>query len=241
MTIPSFAGGVLGTPMSVLGKPLNSGGINAYLLKIMKPERGYTRQELIEKVVTQHQQAGGLPVDASSRITKGQFKKALNTLKKQGLVVNPERNHWRLAKIDPETLDALPVEYELEAEAARLAEVRIGDGAEAVYGWYFPAYRKLADLEGADRWPIKVGSTARDVHGRLDESVGMAPERPALGFVLRVDRAGRWERFIQSALALDGQKIEDAIGDEWFNTSLTELQNLVSEKMAKIKAQENSR
>ena len=68
----------------------------------------------------------------------------------------------------------------------------------------------------------------------MEKSLGMVPERPVLGFVLKVDDASQWKRLIHSKLSLRGRRIEGAIGNEWFDVSLNELRDLASAEMAEL-------
>ncbi len=224
------AGLCLGEPMGDMnGIPLNPEHIRGYLLTLMEPGKAYKREELQEIVTLHHKGLGGKPPDVLN--PADQFKKALATLKEQGRLENPSEGFWRLSG---EGTIKLPSERNLEIDAAQNAEVVVGEGAAMIYGWYFPAYRKLAALEGKEHFPIKVSLTVRDPQKRLQESGGMAPERPVLGFVFRVDDAGQWEQLIHSKLSLKGRRIEDAIGREWFDVSLDELRELALAEMAEI-------
>ncbi len=135
----------------------------------------------------------------------------------------------------------MPIDAELEEEAALDAEVIVGDGAETIYGWYIPACRALAELKGESRFPVKVGRTIRNPLQRIRESGGMAPEMAVLGFVARVDDAGNWERWIHAELGFFALKIETAVGNDWYRTSPEELGSLVSAKLATIEAAQRAK
>ena len=62
----------------------------------------------------------------------------------------------------------------------------------------------------------------------------MAPEHPALAVELKVNDASEWERFIHSTLSLNGQRIPDALGTEWFTTSAAEIQEIYEAKMVEV-------
>ena len=227
---PFCTGLCVGTPMDDLtGIPLKPEIIKAHLLAVMEAGKTYPRDQLKQLVEERHARCSGSPSAAVSPLD--QFKKSLAIVKEHGEIDNPSTGYWRRMSDGPVEL---PVEQELEAEVAENAEVAIGRGNESVYGWYLPAYRRLAESEGKKRFPIKVGMTTRDAQQRMEKTLGMVPERPVLGFVLKVDDASQWERLIHSKLSLRGRRIEGAIGNEWFDVSLNELRDLASAEMAEL-------
>ncbi len=218
--------------MDVTGIPLTPQLIQGYLLELVEPGKPYKRGELIQLVKEQHLKVGGVLAQAD---LIGQVKHALQELRKDGRIGKPTTGYWQIPSGGPtgKTIHhegepiRKPVEYK--------AEVTIGDGVHKIYGWYYPSYRKLAALEGKDQFPIRVVRTNHDAEEQFRKSSrAMAAELPVLGFVAHVDDSGTWERFIHSSLALDGRKLEDAVGKGWFNTNLEELHEVVSLKMARI-------
>ncbi|MYF35826.1 MAG: GIY-YIG nuclease family protein [Synechococcus sp. SB0678_bin_12] len=237
--------------MDVTGIPLTPQLIQRYLLELMEPGKAYKREQLVDLVRERHLEAKGSLAKAS---LTGQVKKALQDLQRHGCVEQPVnvKGYWRIASGDltEETIEHEdeptnepvkdkdePIEEPIENEA----EITIGDGVEKIYGWYYPSYRKLATLEGKTRFPVKVGRTTGKAEQRLRESCGMAPEKPVLGFVAHVDDSSTWERFVHSSLTLDGWKLPDAVGDEWFNSNLEELHEIVSLKLAEIERAKKAR
>lgn len=109
-----------------------------------------------------------------------------------------------------------------------------GSGSEYVYGWYLPSYRELARLVGKQHFPIKVGRTTREPHERVNESAGMLPEKPVIGFLLRVDDSDLWERLFHTKLALLGRSRTVANGGEWFDTNLDELRHIAEQELVEI-------
>ncbi|KKZ10785.1 MAG: hypothetical protein TH68_09860 [Candidatus Synechococcus spongiarum 142] len=212
--------------------------IKDHLQELMKPGKPYKREELIDLVKERHLQAGGILAQAS---IISQFKKGLQMMKNNGDIENPLPRYWR---IPPNELIEEPAEHEdepVKEPAEPKVELTVGDGAEKVYGWYYPAYRKLSISEGKNRFPIKVGCTTRNAEQRVQESCGTAPEQPVLGFVAHVDESAIWERFIHSSLTLDGWKRYNSNGNEWFDTSLEELHKIVSLKLAEIERAKKAR
>ena len=217
--------------MDVSGIPLNPELIRGYIMEVLADSSPRKNEAIREEVEALHASRGGQPSLAQD--SRSQFTKALRIFKQNGQLDNPTEGYWRLIGAPPPA----PVfaEAEPEAEIAEDAEVTIGDGPESVYGWYLPAYRKLAEMEGSYHWPIKVGRTARPPGQRIEESWGMLPERPRLGFRFRCSEAGNWERFFHSRLTLSGRHLGSAIGREWFNTNLDELAGIATEGSTPIK------
>ena len=206
----------LGEPMeNVTGLPLTPALIRGYLLDMMEPEEVYGRNELREAVAQWHLDLGGVPATGDST---SQIKKALADMKKAGLVENPIIGKYRLV----ENSD-IPAEKDLEEIAQDEAEVSTGEGSQAVYGWYLPAYRELADLKGESRFAMKIGKTEQDVMKRATTHAGTAPEQPIIGFLLKDDDAAFWEGQLHSWLTRNGYHRKEAIGDEWFDTNPEEL------------------
>ena len=200
--------------------------IRGYLLKVMELGKPYTTAELWPMVDEQHSSLGGKL--AAVRDPQGRISKCLSELKREGLVDDPVRGQWQR---HPGA--GLPVEKELEDKAE--AEVEIGDGAETVYGWYLPAYRKLANFERGRHFPVKVGRTARAAAAdRIEDHMGTVPEIYKLGFKFRTDRSSVWEQFLHAHLKLHGRHIADAVGMEWFSTSPQELRTIVETKLREI-------
>ena len=227
--------------MDVTGIPLTGKIAQSHLQEMMEPGEVYKREELVRLVDAYHEENDGAPTNAKQ--SEGPVKKALAILKARGIVENPASGQYRMSSDrqgpslsgltqDPGVVD----QPEVVAAPAERAEIMLGDGAEQVYGWYLPAYRELARSKGEDRFPVKVGRTERTAEQRISESAGStAPERPVLGLLLRVDDSTTWERFIHSSLTLDGRRLPDAVGNEWFSTNLAELRDLVETKLAAIR------
>ena len=198
--------------MEVKGITLTEPFIKAWLLKLMAIGRKYDVNELFEMVTDSHLAAGGL--DSTAKHRKQQIKAALSKLKAEGLVENPEFGYWVMKSNDE--VSYLPTEKEVEEAAQETAEIIVGQGNQFVYGWYLPAYKRLAEIEGNSLWPMKVGRTADSPEKRM---MFQAPEKPKLGFLLRTDRARHWESHLHGHLHLKGKHLPEAVGTEWFMTS----------------------
>ena len=222
--------------MNVQGVPISPKQIEVYLLESMQLGTVYKRSELVEMAKTRHLSLGGVMAKANPT---QQTKKALDTLKKNRKIENVSIGCYRLPEEaprlesaenfnkKPENSHSKPVHTVENAYSNSLpAEIEMESGSECVYAWYLPAYRRIAEIEGCDKWPMKIGRTDGDPHERMNSSVGQSPEKPVLAFVLRIDNSSAWEKFIHSSLEIGRQRINDAVGNEWFNTNLEQLRSI---------------
>ena len=228
------------------GIPLSPSIAVQHLDAVINPGKVYSRKNLVDTVKGRHVEKGG--VVGTANVT-GQVKKALQTLVSNGVLDNPRTGHYRKltgsttnSATDVETPEAQPEQPAEEEESQSTthltslpaAEVTLGNGSECVYGWYLPSYRELARLQEERHFPIKVGRTTRNPYDRVNESAGMLPEKPVIGFLLRVDGSELWERFLHAKLALRGRSRVDANGSEWFDTNLDELRHMVEMELADV-------
>lgn len=182
------------------------------------------RSEIIETVEKIHTENGGLQAAAAdfSRTVK----KALQNLKEKGLAENPSTGWWLIKKAEgTEDLSSLVPEApsddlesdkyieEFDSESVR------GVGDEAIYVFYYPAYKKAALAAGIDKWLCKIGRTNRHTSIRVGEQAAGMPEKPVIGLVLKTDDSRTVESVIQGVLTLRGQWSEESPGTEWFTTS----------------------
>ena len=222
--------------MNVQGIPISPKLIEVYLLESMQPGKVYKRYELVEMAKTRHLSLGGVMAAAGPT---GQTKKALHTLKNNRKIENVSNGCYRLPEeaprlesvenfiTQPVVSPSKPVHAAEKADSNSLtAEIEMGSGSECVYAWYLPAYRRIAEIEGHDKWPMKIGRTDGDPYERINSSIGQSPEKPIFAFVLRIDNSSAWEKFIHSSLEIGSQKINDAVGNEWFNTNLEQLRSI---------------
>lgn len=108
-------------------------------------------------------------------------------------------------------------------EGAARAEVEMGHGPQFVYAFYLPMYRRSAEAQGRQRWPIKIGMTTTSVAVRMAAHRTALPEFPQLGLLVRTTDAALLEKVIHGILSLRGAQTEESGGSEWFNTNLEEL------------------
>jgi hypothetical protein len=107
------------------------------------------------------------------------------------------------------------VECEIERE--------VGKGSGFVYVWFYPS-----DKDSTRRlsWRCKVGYTNVGVTSRVLANKEVMPEVPVIGLVIRTDRAKLLEKEIHRRLKEDGKWLDEACGNEWFETSPSEVEDL---------------
>ena len=201
--------------------------IRGYITKLMETGKAYSTADITHLVHDHHQSKGGIPSDVKN--PQKQVRAELTRLKKDGVVQSTPDSKWIVVA---DTDEISSEESVLKAEVEIDAEVSIGEGPESVYGWYFPTFRRVAELEGKPHYPIKVGRTQRIAGERMDESKGTVPEEPVLGFVLKVDDCKAWEKLLHAKLTIMGRRKDDAIGQEWFWTTIEELVEIAKAEFA---------
>lgn len=98
----------------------------------------------------------------------------------------------------------------------------LGSGTGAVYVYYYPRDKKLAESERKSVWECKVGMTESDVGNRVKAQRTTAIyEDPEIGLEIRTDNPRCLERAIHAILELKDRKISGR--NEWFFTSPNEV------------------
>lgn len=180
----------------------------------------FNRQTAIETVVSFHSQNGGL-TEKNEYVSV--FKKACQRLQNSGLV-NVGYGVWRLNYKIEET----EIVQDTPKETIEFsADKTIGQGENAVYVYYYDAYKTLAYAKGIDSWECKIGRTDREPLQRVLGQAGTGyPEYPHIALIFFCNDSGILEAAIHSALKLRGKHIKDAPGNEWFFTSPAEVEAL---------------
>ena len=109
-----------------------------------------------------------------------------------------------------------------------IVEKEIGDGDDYVYVYYSPNDKKLALLEGKDRWECKIGFSSSDPIQRIiDQGVQTSVSRePIVGLLVRTDNGYYTESLLHKRLYQ--HKVKSGIGgNEWFLTSPDEVENIL--------------
>ena len=181
------------------------------------------KQEIMRVVDETHRERDGRPSRARFHhpVTM-----ALSQMKRSGLVDNPSQGVWFIlaSRQDDESVDDESVSSE---EINLDSERTIGSGEASVYLYYFPAYKRLAELQGEDVWACKVGKSRYDAIDRVRSQTRTAlPEYPKVGLVIKTDRLRLMETTIQNILKLQGKQKQDAPGTEWFITSPSEVEQV---------------
>jgi hypothetical protein len=131
---------------------------------------------------------------------------------------------WEVPRVDA----SLPAAIENpELVEPFVAEETIGDGAELIYLYFNEAERKLAQHEGRDRWPCKIGFTKGRLTTRLlqQKPVTSMSRLPVVGLVIKTNDGHELEQAIHTALDQAGFRLERAVGAEWFDTSPAKIRN----------------
>lgn len=229
-----------GEPYRYQGQPLTPAIIETLIRELFSGQI-VQRQTIVDGVSRAHLARGGTPGGAQS--AAGSVKKALSTMRRQGLAENPSHGHWRIAATESGTEPSeapahATVFCDAEAagqpaldeasEPALIADLELGTGQGAVYVYYLPTYRHHALERGEHVWFCKIGRTERDPLQRiLAQAATALPERPRIALMLRTDAAPVWETALQAVLTLRGRKADNSPGSEWFLTSPDEVLALI--------------
>lgn len=105
--------------------------------------------------------------------------------------------------------------------------VRAGTGSQELYAFSYPSLRRLAVIDGATAYPVKIGYTAEREVGAIHRvrnqilEPAAYPERAQLILIFKTDDGRALELAIHRALY--PQRIKTAIGKEWFLTTGEEV------------------
>lgn len=228
------------SPYHSKGLPLKPEIVQKLIVELFSGQM-ITRQTIIDEIPRVHIARGGKP-NLSSNLT-GTIKSALTKLKRKGLVQSLAYGYWRVASLDNavEIQELIEVEeiddsYESESieeldpqtEILSSVDVIIGVGDSAVYLYYLPIYRIMAENSGESIWQCKIGRTDRDPLDRILAQAGTAlPEKPHLALIVKTEHPLYMENALHSVLKLRGQHIKNSPGSEWFLTSPDEVLALV--------------
>ena len=176
------------------------------------------KQEIMRIVDETHRERGGLPPRAKFN---NPVPLALYNMRREGLVENPSQGYFFV-------LSATQEDDSVDSESDNLApEKIIGSGKQSVYLYYYPAYRRLAELQSEEVWACKIGRARNDPISRISSQTRTAlPEYPKVGLIIKTDEFTLMETTIQNILKLQGKHIQDAPGREWFLTSPSEVETV---------------
>ncbi len=196
-------------------------GIAEKLIQELFAGQTVQKQKIISDVEETHLERGGLP-------SRAQFNNpvtlALYNMRREGRANNPEQsNNWLISSStqDDDSVDPDPNSLDLKPEKI------IGSGKQSVYLYYYPIYRRLAELEGKEVWACKIGKARNDPLVRISAQTRTAlPEYPTVGLIIKTDEFTLMETTIQNILKLQGKHKQDAPGTEWFITSPSEVEQI---------------
>ena len=177
------------------------------------------KQEMMRIVDETHRERGGL-------LSRAQFNNpvtlALYNMKREGQASNSgQGNDWLISSStqDDDSVDAEPNNLE--------PEKIIGSGKQSVYLYYYPVYRRLAELQSKEVWACKIGKARNDPLIRISSQTRTAlPEYPKVGLIIKTDEFALMETTIQNILKLRGKHMQNAPGTEWFLTSPSEVETV---------------
>jgi hypothetical protein len=196
------------------------------------------RHIIIERVRETHLMRGGSAprVQDFSRAVK----KALSDMRSRGLAQNPSFGYWRIeSTAEADSIAEGEGDTDTITEKVNISEVNgahpipdvertLGQGSGAVYVYYLPTYRQLAEHRKEDLWPCKVGRTERDPLTRvLAQAATALPERPVIALVVYTAEPQALESALHGILIVRGRQVTSSPGSEWFLTSPAEVEELV--------------
>lgn len=177
------------------------------------------KQEMMRIVEETHQERGGLPSQAQRN---NPVTLALYNMRQEGQATKlEENNNWLISSStqDDDSVDSEPDNLE--------PEKIIGSGKQSVYLYYYPAYRRLAELQDEEVWASKIGKAKNDPLIRISSQTRTAlPEYPTVGLIIKTNEFTLMETTIQNILKLHKKHIQNAPGREWFLTSPSEVERV---------------
>ena len=199
-----------------VGKPLTP-NIAQELIQELFTEQTVQKQEIVRIVDETHLERGGLAPRAKG---PHPVTMALSKMKRDRQADNPDRGYWSiLSPEDDESANSGETNFD--------SERTIGLGKEAVYLYYFPAYKCLAELQGEEVWPCKIGSSVRDPLSRIRaQTRTSSAEYPKVGLIIKTNQSSLLENIIQDILKFQGKQKQDTAGTEWFVTSPSEVERV---------------
>lgn len=181
------------------------------------------RSDIVKRVYEYHMSNGG--VDSGTNKTHT-VKKALAQLVTKGdIPAQASRGFYSIPNDRPIDIYEAPDIEDTQSEDDLFLET-----PGALYAYYFPAYERLASLNGDSFWPIKIGQTDRYVSDRIASQSTAFPEKPILLFSINTEKPRILERAVHYILKtrgkncnLDNDESELKGGSEWFMTNPSEL------------------
>jgi hypothetical protein len=160
-------------------------------------------------------------------------------MKRQNILDRSVSDDWlRLAaELPDEVLPVVAVNDEPAAistnHLVQGTPLEFGEGNECVYAWSHHSDKRLAELNRAERFPVKIGySKERDPRRRIANTLTQAQTALHSGvellLVFRTKDAHKIERAVHSILDVRGRRIEGGLGKEWFHSNTDEMQSVIT-------------
>ncbi len=189
------------------------------------------RSEIVEIVKEYHEKCGGASSE-QNEITPT-IKKALFNMSKRGLVKHVSLGYWIILGSTDMGILTPPAKIvkgnfnnKKESEPPESPFI-IEDGKFAIYGFYNPSIKELAELKKETIWPHKIGRTKRSPVGRINNQATSAlPEKPLIAFIIYTDFPIELEKVLHDILNYKGRKVKNAPGNEWFLTNTIEIEKI---------------
>lgn len=182
----------------------------------------FDRTTAINTIVEYHKEHGGLTQKPDYVAV---FKAASGKLKKQGME-SVGYGTWRLSYDNEGPVEVVEKKGKLE-EVSFSADKEIGEGAFAVYVYFFDSYKELAEKKNEDMWECKIGRTDVDPVSRVFGQAGTCfPEYPHLALIIHCKDSALLEDALHNILKIRGRWISGSPGKEWFYTSPKEVEEL---------------
>ncbi len=224
-------------PYEFIGKPIVPKIVASLALKLFNGEQVASRR-IAENTRAVHLERGGLPGNAENM--HDVVKKAMRHMKKNGLATFISKGIWQIGVSNPDDLDDEndtddgddaddedTITEEIASPGLWPSPRIVGTGAEAIYIYYFPEYKKQAIARNERSWRCKIGRSTRDAMDRIRQQVTTSmPEFPETTVFL-TEKSGDLEKALHAVLTLRGQKALDTPGNEWFVTSPEEVLELI--------------
>ncbi len=216
------------------GFPLQGTHAKKLILDLFAEQEIWSRQDLVSEVLRRHRANGGIAGKQSPAIV---VKKTLSSLKEEGFVDNVAKGVWQRSQNfqslneavgDKPIYDSSEPKLPPVTKAATPDDGRIvyGEGEEAVYLYYSPESKELADIKNEEVWPCKIGRTSRlPIDDRIwSQGVKTAFSAwPVIALEIRTDNSFQVEKAIHAALTLAELTVDESPGTEWFMTSPEKL------------------
>jgi hypothetical protein len=214
------------------GVPITSRIVEEIILQIFKGQT-LKRDDIVNSVLNYHIAKKGLKSEA--QVFSRTVKKALSNLQNKQLASNISTGFWKIFSDDKSELNSQKTLVDESDNNTDEIEISVipthaiyGKGDNAIYLYYYPSYKLLAESKLNELWPCKIGRTDRDPLSRvLSQSSTALPEKPIIEFIIKSDDSSLLEKAIHSILHLKNRYLTDSPGTEWFMTNPNEVLNII--------------